>query len=89
MLDLRGTFEDTAFSMPSETLPNQSLTVSEVMKRFAAGIPANQVAQAFYEDELDEGEINDELANADSIDVATSTEQGSDIVDLSEMSSRS
>lgn len=41
-------------NMPSETVPDQSMSISEIMSRFAKGLPVGGAKVAFFEDEEDD-----------------------------------
>lgn len=45
-------YDGEIFTEPSVTQPNMSMTIPEILIRFASGIPANMVSQASYDEEV-------------------------------------
>lgn len=45
-------YDGEVFTEPSCTQPNMSMTIPEILARFASGIPANMVSQASYDEEI-------------------------------------
>lgn len=59
--------------LPKETVPDQSLTVKEIMKRFASGLPLSVNNQKSYDDDGTQGDFNDfdnYMPNLASLDLA-------------------
>lgn len=41
-------------TLPSETVPDQTMSIREILERFAKGLPVNGAKVAYYDDEDDE-----------------------------------